>query len=147
MCRLHGFLAPVFLFLALLQLGCLAHILRVWGEVRTFHLLSGLYSDLLRPRQASSLMGGLGNWEKIKRFWSGFRRNSRELPQVSCKTGVPALHLERTLSGDMGKRADSSGPNDTNKWGVICFPRLQHQSPHPCLPGVCHTLSFHRKAA
>lgn len=62
-CCLHGFSVPMFLFLPPPRCDCRAHILRVWGEVRTFHWLSGLCSDLPLPGQASYWLGGSCSWE------------------------------------------------------------------------------------
>lgn len=53
---------------------------------------------------ASSSMGGPGNWEKIKQLWSGFRKNSRELPQVSCKNGCAGFVFRENAVRGHGKK-------------------------------------------
>ena len=97
--------------LALPQCGCLTHMPGV-REVRTFCWSSGSYSDLLLPGHSIFFHGKTRQLGKTQLLWVGYRR---ELPHASGEMGVPALCLERMLSGDRGKGADSSVPNDTNR--------------------------------
>lgn len=77
------------------------------GLDRSRHLPppSGLHSDFLLPGHSIFLDGRTRQLRgEMKQLWSGFRRNSRELPRVSSEMVVLALYLEGMLSVNMEKK-------------------------------------------
>lgn len=105
----------MFLLLPLPSLGCSAHLLRGWGEVRTVHaLLSAL--QVASGSQDRHLPGweGLAIGKKFNSFGlvSGGIAGSSLKPPV--KPACRFLVRENAVRA-AGKGADSSVPKDTNK--------------------------------